>query len=503
MNSEEHDVRTVGFPSRLVPPDEVEVAVIGAGPTGLTAATMLAAYGIRTVVLDRAAGPAGHSRAAVIHARTLETLEPLGIVDELLRRGVVVPHFGVRDRDRRLLAVDFNRLPTAHSYTLMLQQDQTEHLLRQALREYGEGVLWGCEVTAVRQDSTGVDLTVRCARGSNTIRARFALGCDGAHSLVREALGIPFEGATYPQSFVLADVRMRWPLPDDEVQLFFSPEGLVVVAPLPGGQHRVVATVDEAPHEPSLAHVQALLDARGPHAPRPRIEEVVWSSRFHVHHKVAANFREGAVFLCGDAAHVHSPAGGQGMNTGIQDAANLVWKLALVLRGHATESLLDSYEQERRQVAMEVVSTTHRLTRLATLRSPVARRLRNVLLAAAGRSGRLPRRLATNLAELDIVYHNGWSLDGSTVVERWTPRSDGAAPDLDPALRLVISKGYESQATAVTGRYPGVPVHVVASPGLSEAVIVRPDGYVAGRGAPGDHARLLDLLAQALKEETP
>jgi 2-polyprenyl-6-methoxyphenol hydroxylase-like FAD-dependent oxidoreductase len=503
MNSEEHDVRTVGFRSRLVPPDEVEVAVIGAGPTGLTAATMLAAYGIRTVVLDRAVGPAGHSRAAVIHARTLETLEPLGVVDELLRRGVVVPHFGVRDRDRRLLAVHFDKLPTAHPYTLMLQQDQTEHLLRQALRQYGEEVLWGCEVTAVGQDSTGVDLTVRCARGTNTIRARFALGCDGAHSFVREAVGIPFEGATYPQSFVLTDVRMNWPLPDDEVQLFFSPEGLVVVAPLPGGQHRVVATVDEAPPEPALADVQALLDARGPHAHRPRVEEVVRSSRFHVHHKVAAYFREGAVFLCGDAAHVHSPAGGQGMNTGIQDVANLAWKLALVLRGYATESLLDSYKRERRQVAREVVSTTHRLTRLATLRSPAARRFRNVLLAVAGRSGWLPRRLATNLAELGIVYRDGWSVDGSTTVERWISKRDSVVSGQDPALRLVVPDGYEAPAIADAARYPGVPVRVVARPGLAEAVIVRPDGYVAARGAAGDHLRLLGLLARALKEETP
>jgi hypothetical protein len=245
------------------------------------------------------------------------------------------------------------------------------------------------------------------------------------------------------------------------------------------------------------------VSARGPRTPRSRIEEVVWSSRFHVHHKVASNLREGAVFLCGDAAHVHSPAGGQGMNTGIQDAANLAWKLALVLRGHAAESLLDSYEQERRQVAMEVVSTTHRLTRLATLRSPVARRFRNALLAVAGRSGWLPRRLATNFAELDIVYHDGWSVDSSTVVERWAPKSDGAFPDLDLALRLVISKGHESQAAAVTARYPGVPVRVVARPGLAEAVIVRPDGYVAGRGSPDDHLWLLGLLARALKEETP
>ena len=160
--------------------------------------------------------------------------------------------------------------------------------------------------------------------------------------------------------------------------------GLVVVAPLPKGRDRIVATIDEAPSEPSLYDIQALLDARGPRTPRPRVEEVVWSSRFRVSHKLAARYREGPVFLCGDAAHVHSPAGGQGMNTGIQDAANLTWKLALVLRGQASSPLLDSYERERRPVARGVVATTDRLTRLATMSSLLARRIRNILIPMVG-----------------------------------------------------------------------------------------------------------------------
>src|SRR5919206_1059048 len=408
MNDREQATRPADSRSRPMP-SEVEVAVVGAGPVGLTIASMLEAYGIRTVVLDRAAGPAAYSRAAVIHARTLETLEPLGIVEEAVRKGVIVPHFGVRDRDRRLLAVDFDRLPTAYPYTLMLPQDETERLLREALGRRGGAILWEHEVTEISQDTNGVEIVVRSSQRNERLRTRFLIGCDGAHSTVREMLGMRFEGATYPQSFVLADVRMDWGLPDDEVQLFFSPEGLVVVAPLPHGWHRVVATVDEAPPEPSLTDVQALLDARGPRVPRPLVEEVVWSSRFRVHHRVAAAFREGAIFLCGDAAHVHSPAGGQGMNTGIQDAANLAWKLDYVLHAKANGSLLDSYERERRPVAREVVSTTDRLTRLATLRSPLARRLRNAGLQLAGRTDSLPRRLAINLAELDIVYRDGWS----------------------------------------------------------------------------------------------
>ncbi len=485
-------------PSDGAIPDEVEVAVVGAGPVGLTAAAMLSGYGVRVAVFDGAAGPAPHSRAAVVHARTLETLAPLGVVDEMVQGGVVVPHFGVRDRDRRLLDVPFGDLPTAHPYSLMLPQDETEHLLREALHRQGGTILWEHEVTGVRQDATGAELTVRSPQGGRRVRARYVIGCDGARSRVRGAVEIPFEGDTYPQSFVLADVRMEWDLPGDEVQLFFSPEGLVVVAPLPQGRHRVVATVDEAPPEPSLSDVQALLDARGPRTPRPRIDEIVWSSRFRVHHRTAARFREGAVFLCGDAAHVHSPAGGQGMNTGIQDAANLAWKLAYVLRGKAHGSLLDSYERERRPVAREVVSTADRLTRLATLRSPVARRLRNAGLPLAGRTSRLPKMLATTLAELDITYRDGWSVDGSTTVKRWDPEGDGSLPVLDPAFRFVVPKDYEERAIAEATRFLGVPVRVESSGGSSEAAIVRPDGYVAGRGSAEDPSRLLGLLARAL-----
>lgn len=479
--------------------EQVDVAVVGAGPTGLTMATMLTAYGVRTIVLDKAEGPADHSRAAVVHARTLEALEPLGVVDEMVAKGVAVPHFGVRDRDRRLLAVDFGDLPTAYPYALMLPQDETERILREALRRHGGEVLWGQEVAAATQNAEGFELEVRSAmHGDGRLRTRYLVGCDGANSMVRETAGIPFEGATYPQAFVLADVRMSWPLPKGEVQLFFSPDGLVVVAPLPGGRHRVVATVDEAPAEPSLSDVQKLLDTRGPRNSAASIEEVLWSSRFRVHHRIAARFRDGAVLLCGDAAHVHSPAGGQGMNTGVQDAANLAWKLTLVLRGQAPDSLLDSYEHERRPVAQEVVSTTDRLTRLATMRSPVARRLRNVLLAGAGLFDRAPRRLAANLAEIDIAYPNGWAVTGSAAVERWAPK-DRIPEGLEPAFQLVVPESAEEHATSEAANFPGLPVRVAPEMGLAQAKLVRPDGYVAGSSAPGESARLLGILSQALQ----
>lgn len=220
------------------------------------------------------------------------------------------------------------------------------------------------------------------------------------HSRVREAAGIGFVGGEYEQSFVLADVHMEWPLSREEVTLFFSPDGLVVVASLPENRYRVVATVDDAPKEPSVAFVQELLDARGPKEKPARIQDSVWTARFQVHHRIAESPRKGRVLLCGDAAHVHSPAGGQGMNTGIQDAVALADVLARVLGG-ADEAQLDQWAHDRHEIAEDVVALTDRMTRVATLRSPVARELRNVALALAGHIPAFTKSLARTIAEIE------------------------------------------------------------------------------------------------------
>lgn len=383
-------------------PERTDVVIVGAGPTGLSLACALAARGVAFVIVDRAAEGGHTSRAAVVHARTLEVLEEIGVTQELVVRGVVVPYFTIRDRDRTLLSVPFVGLPTLYPYTLMVPQHVTEQVLNERLVALGGLVHRERTMTDLEIGADGVTAVVSGPDGASTqVRARYVVGCDGMHSVVREQAGIGFIGDRYAQSFVLADVHMDWPLARNEVQLFFSPAGLLVVAPLPEDRYRVVATLDHAPEHPRLEDVQDLLTARGPAAAAPpKVRELVWSSRFSVHHRLAESYRRGPVFLAGDAAHVHSPAGGQGMNTGIQDAATLAATLADVLDGRAEQAHLDSYETTRRPVAIGVVSTTHRITRAATARHPAVRVLRNTALALIGLLPPVQRRLAMNLSEL-------------------------------------------------------------------------------------------------------
>jgi 2-polyprenyl-6-methoxyphenol hydroxylase-like FAD-dependent oxidoreductase len=384
----------------IAAPLRTDVVIAGAGPTGLALGCVLAAEGVPFVLVDRQAEGANTSRAAVIHARTLEVLEALQVTDRLCAEGLVVPRFILRDRDRALATIRFDHLPTRHPYTLMIPQYRTEAILLARLRELGGDVCRPLAVRSVRQDPGGVRVTAVGDGGvAREIRARFLVGADGMHSTVREHSGIAFTGDAYAQSFVLADVHMDWGLANDEVMLFLSPEGLVVVAPLPGGAHRVVATQDDAPEHPDLAHVQALLDTRGPTSPPARVRDIIWSSRFRVHHRLADAYRAGNILLAGDAAHVHSPAGGQGMNTGIQDGIALGQLLVRALRT-GDDAVLDDYERTRRPVAAEVVAFTDRMTRMATLRGRRQRVLRNTALRAVGRLPMVRAGLARRIAGL-------------------------------------------------------------------------------------------------------
>lgn len=380
-------------------PNRTDVLIVGAGPTGLAAAVGLSQAGVDHLLIDALPQGQNSSRAAVIHAHTLEALGRLGVADALKRQGLELSRFAIRDRGRPLLELDFTDLPSDHAGMLMIPQCTTEAVLAQRLSELGGSIHRNVTANGIREVPGGAEVRVATAEGEQTVRARYVVAGDGMHSLVREAAGIGFDGEAYAESFVLADVRMDWPLGATEVSLFFSPAGVLVVAPLPGGSFRIVATLADAPKVPGVADIQSLLDERGP-AGAGAVSEVIWGSRFRVHHRLARSFRRGPFLLMGDAAHVHSPAGGQGMNTGLIDSVLLSEALARVVSGEAGDDLLDLYSERRRPAAEQVLVLAGRLTGLAMLRSPAARSVRNALLRILNKVGRLKRVMKMNLSGL-------------------------------------------------------------------------------------------------------
>ena len=245
-------------------PSTTDVLVVGAGPTGLALAISLQQAGIAHVLVDTRAEIQNTSRAAVIHAHTLDMLDSLGVSARLAAAGLKLTTFTIRDRDRQLLRVPFGRLPTSHPYLLMLPQDATERILTDRLTSIGGRIHRGVTATRLQHGPAAVEATLDTGHGEHALIARFVVGADGMHSVVRATIGTDFTGSTYEESFVLAEVRMNWSHGRDDVQLFFSPDGLVVVAPLPGGEFRIVATLDNAPEHPAASDVPALVQARGP-----------------------------------------------------------------------------------------------------------------------------------------------------------------------------------------------------------------------------------------------
>jgi 2-polyprenyl-6-methoxyphenol hydroxylase-like FAD-dependent oxidoreductase len=380
-------------PTEEITVNDTDVLIVGAGPTGLTLAASLLLKGTNVTLVDRQPEGANTSRAAGVNARTLEVLEGIDVTRRLVKEGIEAPRFAIRDGAKALLSIDFSGLATAYPFTLLVPQSTTERLLLDRVRELGGDVARPKVLATITQDAAGVTATFD---DGDVVRARYVVGADGMHSTVREQAGIGFSGGAYEHSFVLADARLIGDAPTDEVRLFWASEGLTVVAPLPNGDFRIVAPVDDAPEVPSVAFVQQILDTRGPGG--ITVTDITWGSRFRIHHRVADTYRAGRILLAGDAAHVHSPAGGQGMNLGIQDAVALADALAAVLAG-GPDSLLGEYSATRRPIAQQVVALTDRLTKLATLPRAL-RPVRNVALAIIGRIPPITRALASRLSGL-------------------------------------------------------------------------------------------------------
>jgi 2-polyprenyl-6-methoxyphenol hydroxylase-like FAD-dependent oxidoreductase len=354
------------------------------------AATLLKRCGVDVRVVDKRAGPSTESRAFAVSARSLELFASLGLSERLIEQGTITSEIDLFISGRRAGGLDFDRAEapdTPFRFILLLPQSRTEAVLIEALGASGLEVERDTEVTGLTQDGDGVQVRGRLADGSERrSRARYVLGADGAHSVVRRALGLSFEGAKYPQNFLLGDVEVDWPLDHGRFRVFMHGERIGLFFPLRGSRLARVMTTDLRAGEGDADAGDLALDelraAFAEAAGQPvTLRNPTWLTRFRTHHRIVDRYRQGRVFVAGDAGHIHSPAGGQGMNTGLQDAANLAWKLAAVLRG-GDEGLLDSYGGERLPVARDVLRFTDRIFGIAAGQSGWRAGLRDLLAPA-------------------------------------------------------------------------------------------------------------------------
>ncbi|MGW5745078.1 FAD-dependent monooxygenase [Amycolatopsis sp. NPDC003861] len=459
-------------------PRSTDVLVVGAGPVGLTMGCALRTLGIDHVVIDRAPGPAAHSRASAVHVRTLESLAAIGVADELVARSIPGRTFTVRDAEKVLLSIPFAELDTPYPYALSIPQMTTEEVLAERYAALGGTVHRTTSLLDLRDTFPGSTASIVDSDGVvRAIDARYVVGADGIHSTVRDRIGVAFPGGARPQTFMLAEVTMDWHGPEDEVVTFyFSPRGLGAVAKIPGDLYRVVALVGDDAGVPTREDVQEVIDTRGPGAAGGRVREVKMASNWRVHERLADTFRQGPVFLVGDAGHVHSPVGGQGLNTGVQDALNLAWKLGAVLDGTAAPALLDTYDAERRPVAAGVLGFTGTLTEISTQTNPASIGLRNEVLDSVAQLPAFRAWLATRLAGLHIGYGGAEGPHSPGPGRRVAPRR-GMAPGI--GWTLVIPPAADAVAVKEAAEASVTPITVLPDGDATHATLVRPDGYVA------------------------
>lgn len=382
-------------------PSDTQVLIVGAGPTGLTAASELTRHGARVRIIEQHAGPSIHSKALVVQPRTLEVFHAMGIADQAVALAQPAFHMQAHLNGKSMPMIQFGEVDGPFPRPVMLRQSQTERILGARLEQQGVAIEWGKALVEFEADDDGVDVTLG---DGERLRVAYLIGCDGAHSLVRKRLGVAFEGSTYENDFIQVDCKVRWDYPYDGGRGFFTDDGALVCLPLGGGSFRFILIrrqrPADAPDEPTLAEFQAAADAEIPG--EVELYDPEWMIRFRLHERLAAQFRVGRVFLAGDAAHIHTPAGGQGMNTGIQDAFNLAWKLALVLRGRAGEPLLDSYHAERHPIAADVLRFTDITFRTGLGAGSVLRWLRPILLPTLLGSRLMQRKATRTIAQLEI-----------------------------------------------------------------------------------------------------
>jgi 2-polyprenyl-6-methoxyphenol hydroxylase-like FAD-dependent oxidoreductase len=421
---------------------DVEVLIAGAGPVGLALALELQRFGIRFRIVERKAERSTTSKALGLQPRLSEVFAILGIAGQFFARGFDdVRALNLNSRTEKLLTIKLQFPPNLagpeafQPRLIMIPQSETEEILETTLAERGHAVERRRELIGFSQDRASVSAVVRDEEGvEETVRAKFLVSCEGAHSIVRKQAGLTFTGATFPLRTLLADVTIDWDLPDNEVQAWFHREGSFAALPFGGQKWRLVAECTEAPGdttpEVTLEQMQALMVERTGKK-NVRVRDPLWLSDFRINARMVDRFRERRVFVAGDAAHIHSPAGGQGIATGIQDAANLAWKLAAFLREGAPDSLLDTYDEERKPIAREVLHRTSAVTNIIFAMNPIAGFIRERLLVPILRRPFVQRRMFAKLSQLEMNYRGrSLSVQCDGIFSRVRVRAGDRTPDV-------------------------------------------------------------------------
>lgn len=475
----------------------VDVLITGAGPVGLTMACELARYGLAVRVVDKNTQRTDKSKALVLWPRTLELMDRMGpgCTQRFIDAGFKVAGANILSGRDEIASIEMTHIDSPHNFVLMIPQSDTERLLEEHLGTFGLKAERQVELKQFQSSGTGVSCTLLHSNGQEeTAEASWLIGCDGAHSTVRHQLGMEFHGSTMLSDWILADIHLDGVAAVPAVNIYWHAEGVLAVFPFQGTRYRVIADIGESSgaigdgHRPTptVEDVQRILDVRGPGG--IRASDPVWLSSFSINERKVSDFRSDRVFLAGDAAHVHSPAGGQGMNTGMQDACNLAWKLALVSQGICVpEPLLGSYSAERSAIAELVLEATGKATSLAVMRGGIKQSIRNHVASMIFGFAPVKHTMANLLSEVAVAYSHS-PLNAQSAHMRGGPEPGKRAPIRvdEPAVgsgntpRFALFAEDTSAARMLLTKYPNLVEPSPRKPYLDGGIwLVRPDGYVA------------------------
>jgi 2-polyprenyl-6-methoxyphenol hydroxylase-like FAD-dependent oxidoreductase len=499
------------------PIQDTEVLVVGAGPTGLMLANQLARHGVTPLIIDRHSGPAQQSRAMAVHARTLEIYSKLGVADNAIAKGAIGTAANMWTNNRlsaRIPLGEIGKGKSPYPFVLMLGQDENERILGDKLKTLGVDVHWNTELIALSQQPGNVEATLKLPDGkTKTIKVKWVGGCDGSRSIVRESNRITFPGAAYEHVFFVADTEATGSMIAGELNVFLLPDGFHLFFPMKGrNRWRVIGILPEKlRNRNDLTFEEVVPALRQEAGANLTFHECAWFSTYRIYHRAASRFRDRRCFLLGDAAHIHSPMGAQGMNTGLQDAYNLAWKLAFVSKGLAAEKLLDSYEEERLPVARRLLETTDRAFQLVVSDSWLASLFRTRIMARiAARAMTIDgaRDLAfRTISQIGIKYPHSQLSQTLPGLPRTAPRAGDRFPwlHLKPSGRSTIVDLFEELGDTcfnllVFGQPPFakeniernglLKVHVISDDDVNDAelnraaidrrstYLVRPDGHI-------------------------